>query len=182
MIIADNTEPTEAIIPADMLRRANINVTIAGLKGEDVVEGESPTKIKIKPDTALETVKNNVYDAIIIPGGDKGAKDVAADKTAIDVVRRHANNGAIIAAICHGPLVLTRNDIGKGKNITSYPACKDEIEKAGFHYTGQRVAVDGTFITSQTPGTAFEWSLEIVKALVGPAEVAKLQETMLIQA
>ena len=53
--------------------------------------------------------------------------------------------GRLIAAICAAPTALKAHGICAGRTLTSYPnpAFKEELVKAGYVYSEQRVVVDG---------------------------------------
>ena len=67
--------------------------------------------------------------------------------------------------------------LGYGKNVTSYPSFKDKMST---HYTyhTDRVVQDGNLITSQGPGTTFEFALKIVEYLLGAEKSHSLIEPM----
>ena len=48
---------------------------MAGVNGEQTVV--CSRLVKIQPDCSLESVKSQVYDAVIVPGGLKGAETCA---------------------------------------------------------------------------------------------------------
>ena len=60
-----------------------IDVTIAGLTSADPVT--CSRGVVIKPDTSLEDVAKNSYDAVICPGGMGGAKNLAAVNLTLSV-------------------------------------------------------------------------------------------------
>ena len=72
VFLAEGAEEMETVILVDMLRRAEINVTLAGVKGDAPVI--CSRNVRIVPDKALSSVANDCFDAVIIPGGAKGAE------------------------------------------------------------------------------------------------------------
>lgn len=56
VILANGAEEMEFVISADVLRRAGVTVTVAGLSGEEPVK--CSRDIVIKPDKSLDSVKN----------------------------------------------------------------------------------------------------------------------------
>ena len=58
---------------------SQVDVTLAGLEGEGAVL--CSRNVVIKPDVALSVAVNKDYDAIICPGGAKGADNLAAVST-----------------------------------------------------------------------------------------------------
>lgn len=67
--------------------------------------------------------------------------------------------------------------IGYGKKVTSYPSFKDKMS-AHYDYHSDRVVHDGNLITSQGPGTSFEFALKIVEYLQGHEKSVGLIEPM----
>ena len=84
-----------------------------------------------------------------------------------------------IAAICAAPaVVLGRNGFLDGKNATCFPGYEKELGSTAKFLT-DRVVTDGQLVTSRAPGTATEFSLELVKKLVGEKKAQEISETIL---
>jgi len=54
-----------------------------------------------------------------------------------------------VAAICHGPLVLTAYGLVKGRRLTAYGVLKADMEGSGGTFLDQEVVVDGNLVTSR---------------------------------
>lgn len=65
VILANGAEEMEFVIAADVLRRAGVNVTVAGLSGEEPVK--CSRDVVIKPDKSLDCVKNVSLSSSSIP-------------------------------------------------------------------------------------------------------------------
>ena len=57
----------EAVITIDVLLRAEINVIVASLNNSGIVECSQA--VNIKADKDLSTVKDQLFDVVILPGG-----------------------------------------------------------------------------------------------------------------
>ena len=81
-----------------------IEVTIASVHNttEPIVCSRN---VKVVPDATLESVQDNLYDVVVLPGGYKGTEEFCKSELAAKVVKRHETNLRIIAAICAAPLV-----------------------------------------------------------------------------
>ncbi|KAK2552191.1 Glutathione-independent glyoxalase DJR-1.1, partial [Acropora cervicornis] len=78
------------------------------------------------------------------------------------------------------PTALHAHGIGKGKTVTSHPSVKNNLD--GYLYSEERVVRDGNLVTSRGPGTAFEFGIELVRAVRGDdGEADKLAGTMLLK-
>jgi protein DJ-1 len=78
LFLADGAEEMETVITVDVLRRGGVEVTVAGVNGEQTVT--CSRLVKIEPDCALDKVKSELFDAVIVPGGLKGAETCATVK------------------------------------------------------------------------------------------------------
>ncbi|MEE8359798.1 MAG: DJ-1 family glyoxalase III [Candidatus Omnitrophota bacterium] len=163
VILADGFEETEAVASIDILRRADIETVVCGLRDKTV---NGAHDIKMIADTTLEELKGPI-DALVLPGGMPGAENLAKSKKVADMIRDAHKRGALVAAICASPaLVLAPTGILKGKKATCYPGMEGDLGK-GVFFTEERVVVDGNIITSRGPGTALAFALAIVEKLAG---------------
>ncbi len=76
--------------------------------------------------------------------------------------------------VSKGPTALLAHKIGLGKKITSYPSFKDKLSGQYDYKEDDRVVADGNLITSQGPGTSFEFAIKIVEYLQGAEKSASL--------
>lgn len=180
VILAPGAEEMETVITTDVLRRAKINVTVAGLDSSDPVE--CSRKVNIVPDTSLEeAIKKGPYDVVVLPGGGGGAKRLSESDAVKQVLQSQEAGGGYVAAVCAAPTALLAHGIAKGKQLTSHPAVKQVMEESGHYtYTEARVCRDGTTITSRGPGTCFEFALSIVVALLGESVAKEISGPMLL--
>jgi len=176
VVISNGSEEIESVTPIDVLRRANVEVTVAGLQSKENVI--CSRNVILGPEVSFaEALTKGTYDAIILPGGLGGAKCFSESKELGDFLKEQEKSGRLVAAICAAPTALKAHGIGNGKSITSYPSVKDQMTDGGnYIYSEDRVVIDGNLITSRGPGTAMEFSLALVEYLVGKEkseEVAK---------
>lgn len=180
VILSEGAEEMETVISVDVLRRAGIEVTVAGLAGTDAVV--CSRNVKIVPDAALAEAKSQgPYDVIVCPGGAKGAQNLAESSDVGSILQEQEKAGRFVAAVCAAPIALASHKIGTGKTVTSHPSVKDKITAAGYQYSEERVVQDGKLITSRGPGTTFEFALKIVEALEGAEKASSLVPPMLLK-
>jgi 4-methyl-5(b-hydroxyethyl)-thiazole monophosphate biosynthesis len=174
--LASGFEEIEAVTIVDVLRRAGLDVTVAGLAG-GVLEGSRG--IRVQPDTTLDRVDARSFDAIVLPGGMGGATALAADERVLAALRAHHAAGRLTAAICAAPMVLARAGLVEGTRVTSHPSVRDRL--AGATVCAEpRVLREGNVLTSQGPGTAMEFALALVRELVGDAKAEELARAMVV--
>uniref|UniRef100_A0A069DQN1 Putative transcriptional regulator dj-1 n=1 Tax=Panstrongylus megistus TaxID=65343 RepID=A0A069DQN1_9HEMI len=178
VLVAEGSEEMECIISVDVLRRGGVDVTLAGLKGNE------PTKcsrdVVIVPDKSMEeAIKCGPYDAIVLPGGLEGSKSFAASSTLGNLLKEQEKCGKIVAAICAAPTALKAHGIGLGKRVTCYPGLEKELVDS-YKYSEDKVVVDGNIITSRGPGTAFDFGLTLVEQLVGSDTSTSVKKGLLL--
>jgi protein DJ-1 len=177
VLLAPGAEEMETVIVVDVLRRAALDVTVAGLQGTGVVT--CSRQVKLLPDVALDAAKGP-FDVVVLPGGAQGAEALAASEKAQDLLREQERTGRWIAAICAAPIALVAANVGKGQTLTSHPSVKARVEAHG-RYSEDRVVRSGKLITSRSPGTAFEFALAIIEELLGKDAAQKVAAPMLLQ-
>lgn len=72
VIITEGSEDLECVTVMDVLRRAGIKVTVASVSQDTTIHCANGTKVMA--DAALADVKNNQFDALVLPGGGKAAE------------------------------------------------------------------------------------------------------------
>ena len=163
--LAQGCEELEAVTLMDILRRAGIEVTSAGLDAQPVRASRGTVLI---PDATLDAVLKHDYDMVVLPGGLPGTTHLRNDTRIINLVKRMAQQGKYVAAICAAPSVLAEAGLLDGKCATCYPTCLDEFPRVNLQTAA--VVEDGKLITSRGPGTAMDFALTLVERLVGQAK------------
>lgn len=158
----------------DILRRAEVEVVTAALKAKEV---QASRRSRHLADTTVEEVAGQLFDAMVLPGGQPGTNHLKADARVIALLKKHAAEGRIVAAICAAPLVLHEAGLLKGRKVTCFPGVESELP--GVQWAGDRVVVDGRIVTSRAPGTALEFSLKLVEMLCGAGKARQIAEAVL---
>jgi protease I len=165
LIIATNGfQEDELFSPRERLMSEGANVHLASLDTEEISAGEGDTK-SIKPDLRISDVNSKDYDAVIIPGGLANPDTLRSKSEVTNLVREFADDGKVIASICHGPWVLINSDIVKGREMTAYPTIKQDLINAGAQYVDKAVAVDNGIITSRSPEDLEAFNAKLIEEI-----------------
>jgi protein deglycase len=164
VFLATGFEEIETVTIVDVLRRANIDVTVAGLT-PNIIEGAHA--MKIAPDKSIDDVKVDDFDAIVVPGGNPGYKNLRNDPRVIGMIKKAFNSDKLVAAICAAPAVLSDAGVLEGKSCTIYPGMENELENGGGKPKQDMIVVDGNIITSRGPATALPFALKLAERLAG---------------
>lgn len=175
ILLADGFEEVEAVAIVDVLRRAEIAVTIAGLHEGPVV---SARNIRVLADTVIDTVRSDDFDMIVLPGGQPGSDNLNGDPRVRALIHEFNAKGKLTGAICAAPYVLANAGILEGKRATSYPSYRERLGNAV--YEEKSVVEDGTVMTSRGPGTALCFGLSIVAKLAGAEKAQQIKQAMLL--
>lgn len=176
MLLADGFEEIEAMAVVDILRRAGIEVAIAGLHDGPIA---SARKVRVLPDTVIDAVRAEHYDMVVLPGGQPGADNLNADPRVRGLLQAFARSGKLTGAICAAPYVLANAGVLDGKRATAFPSFRDRL--GGATYEERSVVQDGNVLTSRGPGTAIAFGLAIAARLAGEDTARKVREAMLVR-
>jgi 4-methyl-5(b-hydroxyethyl)-thiazole monophosphate biosynthesis len=161
--LADGCEELEAVTIIDLLRRAAIEVVVAGLK-PGIVTGSRG--VLLVTDTTLDIALRDEYDMVVLPGGLAGAERLKNDARVISLLQRMAESGRYTAAICAAPIALVEAGVLAGKTATAYPGVLEKMALDQITHSTEAVVCDGHVITSRGPGTAMTFALTLIELLV----------------
>ncbi|CAJ0853078.1 10428_t:CDS:2 [Entrophospora sp. SA101] len=129
VLIADGSEEIEVVVTVDVLRRAQIEVDVVGVKLKNSNFAKCSRDVKLVPDKDFAKLTNSdAYDIIIIPGGTAGANTLASNTDVQNLLSSFHKSGKFVSAICAGPLAIKSANVNKGGKITSYPSIKADLE------------------------------------------------------
>ena len=174
--IAKGFEEIEAVTIIDVLRRAQIEVLVASLDHEALVQGANG--IVIETDVEIKNVYTDILDMIILPGGWDGTYALADDANVQRILKEMDAKGKNIAAICAAPFALKAAGVLK-QNFTCYPSVEEQIREDGYQGDKSMIVEDENVMTSRGPGTSLCFALEIVKKLKGEETYQALKAGLL---
>ncbi|WP_210081241.1 protein deglycase YajL [Pantoea endophytica] len=180
--LAHGSEETEAVTTIDLLVRGGLSVTTASVESDGTREIVCSRGVRLLADAPLVEVADNDYDAIVLPGGLKGAQTFRDSPLLVETVRQFHLSSKIVAAICAAPgTVLVAHDLFPVGNMTGFPGLRDTIPDS--KWMERRVVWDPrvNLLTSQGPGTAMDFALKLIDLLVDK-ETARAVASQLVLA
>ena len=191
--VAQGNEDIEVIALIDVLRRGGLKVVVASVDNQELVSLMQGTRLVV--DAAFESVANQHWDVIALPGGIPGAMNLAESARLRDRLQSQHASGGAVAGICLSPaLVLkpagvldamervTGNPVAIRTPQQSWPANHfTKLLGANFDPTA-RVISDHKqrIVLSQTPGTAIEYAIAIVEMLCGQEKAQAIEDYFLV--
>ena len=179
LAVADGSEDIETVTLIDVLRRADIKVSVASVTHETTLTLARGTRLVA--DTCLADIEPaSEFDAIVLPGGMPGAERLRDSEALTALLQRQRRREGWIAAICAAPgVVLATHDLVRGYMVTGFPAFQAALIDAGGHLSQHPVVEDGRLLTSQGPATAMSFALHLVGLLVDEATERRIAEGLL---
>jgi 4-methyl-5(b-hydroxyethyl)-thiazole monophosphate biosynthesis len=174
--LAPGFEELEAVTVIDLLRRAGIDVTVAGLTAGPI-KGSRHTVVM--PDLALDQALERDYDMLVLPGGEPGATNLQNDTRVTALVKKMQAGGHAIGAICAAPRVLAAAGALDGRRAACYTGAIDPAKYPRVQLAETAVVTDGNITTSRGPGTAMDFALELVERLVGKPKRDEVEARLL---
>jgi protease I len=161
MVVAPkNFRDEELLEPKRLFEEYGARVTIASTANEST----GMLGARVRADKMIESIDVDEYDAVIFVGG-SGSSAYFNNSYILGMAKKAYDSGKITAAICIAPSILANAGILKGKNATSYPSEKGNLEAKGAVYTGKAVTQDGKIITANGPQAARQFAETISKSL-----------------
>ena len=148
-ILAENVyQEMELWVPYYRFKEEGAEVKVVGAGGAKSYASKLGYPVTV--DVQAEQVKAVEFDAVVVPGG--YAPDMMRRHAAmVQLVRDAAQQGKVVAAICHAGWMLVSAGILEGRKATSFFSIKDDLKAAGADWQDAEVVVDGNLITSRKP-------------------------------
>ena len=106
-------------------------------------------------------------DALVIAGG-RAPEYLRLNDAVLQVVRHFFTQDKPVAAICHGPQILTAAGVLKGRKVSAYPAVAPEVKLAGAEYADigiDKAVADGNLVTAPAWPAHPEWIAKFLQVL-----------------
>jgi len=163
ILIENMFEEVELLYPYYRLQEAGYEVHLVGTEKDKVYKGKTSSH-PVKSTHASKDIDTNDYEGVIIPGG-YSPDYMRRTKETVEFVANMDKEKKLVAAICHGPWMLTSCCDIEGKKVTSFFSIKDDLSNAGANWVDEEVVIEENLITSQNPSTMTKWLKAILENL-----------------
>jgi deglycase len=167
-----------AILTENGFEEAELTGPMKALKNAGaVVEIVSPRKNKVRAwnhdhwsielpvDVPLSEAVVDNYDALLIPGGVLNPDQMRTNPDCVDFAQQFLEEQKPVAAICHGPQLLIETGLLRGRNMTSFPSIRTDLENAGVHWADVEVITDRGLTTSRSPKDLDAFNKRIIEEI-----------------
>jgi 4-methyl-5(b-hydroxyethyl)-thiazole monophosphate biosynthesis len=171
ILLARGFEESEALVPADLLKRAGANVILVAAEGGLAVPGAHG--ITVSADITIDELRKEEMSCLVLPGGLLGTQLLGDNPRVLSLIEYAASRGIYIGAICAAPSVLGKMRLLDGRKAAVYPGFDESMKHATV--TGKKVEQDDIFITAEGMGVSFEFGFKLIEMLFGAQKVADIR-------
>lgn len=175
IFMAEGCEMIEGLAVVDVVRRTG-EMEIVTIAIGDTKEVTSSHNVTFLADALISDVNFDELDGIVLPGGMPGTLNLGANETVNAVIKKFAEEGKLVAAICAAPSVLGAAGILEGRHATCHPGFEEKL--IGATCLEDAVVIDGHIVTSRGMGTAIDFGLAIVWLMLDDEAVEKVKKAI----
>ncbi|MBL9122739.1 MAG: DJ-1/PfpI family protein [Planctomycetaceae bacterium] len=188
MLVGDFVEDYEVMVPFQMLqmvghhvdavcpgKRAgeSVKTAIHDFEGDQTYSEKPGHNFKLNFD--FDQVQPSAYEGLVIPGG-RAPEYLRLNPRVLEIVRHFADARKPIAAICHGPQILSAAGVLANRACTAYPAVEPEVTLAGGRWvpaaeSADNAHVDGNLVTAPAWPAHPAWIRAFLQVLGTPVGV-----------
>ena len=180
MLVGDFAEDYEVMVPFQALLAVGhtVHAVCPGKKAGETIrtaiqdfEGDQTYTEKrghnFTVNATFADVRPEGYDALVIAGG-RAPEYLRLNEALLDTVRHFFTADKPVAAICHGPQILTAAGVIKGRKVSAYPAVAPEVRLAGAVYADigiDKAVTDGNLVTAPAWPAHPAWIAQFLQVL-----------------
>lgn len=166
ILATDGFEQSELMQPRIALEGEGFTVQVVSPDGAEIRGWKQKQwGDTVAVDVKLADARPEDFVALVLPGGVINPDRLRTLPEAVEFVRAFDRAGKPLAAICHGPWMLVESGAAKGREVTSWPSLRTDLENAGARWTDAEVVTDGHLITSRKPDDIPAFSRAVIAAL-----------------
>lgn len=174
LFMIDGFEETEALTTVDILRRGQVDVTTISLGSGKMLTGGH--NMRVEADEMFGDMILQDFDMLLIPGGTIAYME---HEGLMKMLRKYADEGKKLGAICAAPAVFGQLGILHEKRAVCYPGMEKWL--AGASIAQDIVVTDGNITTSKGPGTTVYFALRVLEILRGKDVADEVAQRFLVQ-
>lgn len=170
---ANGFEEVEAITSVDVIRRAGIDIATVGIGSKNITGSHGITVVCDLDETQAD-IDN--FDGVLLPGGMPGTLNLEKSSTVNKFLDKAFETDKLICAICAAPSILGHKNMLIGRRAVCFPGFENELN--GAVVTDSYVETDGNLITAKGMGSAVDFGLAVVEAIMGSATAVNLKASL----
>lgn len=167
LLTTNGVEQAELEQPIAALRKASGTPVIVSPQESQIqaMQGDWEHADHFDVDVHLPSANPEDYAGLVLPGGTLNADTLRTNEDAQRFVKSFFDSGKPVAAICHGPWILTEVGAASGRTMTSYPSLKTDLINAGATWVDEAAVVSDGLVTSRNPKDLDDFNREFLTLL-----------------
>ncbi|MEU9984480.1 DJ-1/PfpI family protein [Streptomyces sp. NPDC050856] len=166
----DVTGPVEVFAGASRLSGEPVYpIRTASLDGSPV---RTTSGLRLAADGSLADAWRLPPHTLLVPGGE-GTR--APDPRLIEWLRAHAPRAERLLSVCTGALLLAAAGLLDGRRATTHWLSMDQLKALGAEPTGERVVLDGKYVTAAGVSSGIDMALHLVGRVAGDETAQTVQ-------
>ena len=161
IIAPSNFRDEEYFVPKQKLENAGHKTATASTVIGQITGSRGDTA---KSEILLNDVDASNYDCVVFVGG-SGSYALDENIDAHNIARAFHSQQKLVAAICHGPVIVAKSGILNRKRSTVFVDDSKMLKSQNAIYTPRDVVVDGNIITANGPKAANVFADAIIEYL-----------------
>ncbi|OAH12520.1 DJ-1/PfpI family protein [Streptomyces jeddahensis] len=113
-------------------------------------------------------------DIVVVPGG-PGQTPQMENDTLLDWLRTTDATSTWTTSVCTGSLLLAATGLLEGRRATSHWLALDYMKQFGVEPTGERVVIDGKYVTAAGVSSGIDMGLTLVGRIAGEEHAQAVQ-------
>lgn len=171
VVLFDRFTALDAVGPYETLGR------LPGAETVFVAERTGPVRtdtgyLELTADAALTEVPSP--DIVIVPGG-PGQMAQMENRVLLDWLRAADATSTWTTSVCTGSLLLAAAGLLEGRRATSHWLALDWLKRFGAEPTGERVVLDGKYVTAAGVSSGIDMGLTLLGRIAGDEHAQAVQ-------
>ncbi|MEV0914825.1 DJ-1/PfpI family protein [Streptomyces sp. NPDC049967] len=171
IVLFDRFTALDVVGPFEILSRAPGAETVFVAERTGPVRNESGS-LSLVADRTLDEVP--APDLVIVPGG-PGQSSQMANEPLLDWLRAADATSTWTTSVCTGSLLLAAAGLLKGRRATSHWLAVDTLKEYGAEPTGERVVIDGKYVTAAGVSSGIDMGLTLLGRMAGDRYAQSVQ-------
>ncbi|MFJ4897510.1 DJ-1/PfpI family protein [Streptomyces sp. NPDC088727] len=171
IVLFDRFTALDAVGPYEILSRAPGAETVFVAERTGPVRNESGS-LSLVADRTLDEVP--APDLVIVPGG-PGQSAQMANEPLLDWLRAADATSTWTTSVCTGSLLLAAAGLLEGRRATSHWLAVDTLKEYGAEPTGERVVIDGKYVTAAGVSSGIDMGLTLLGRIAGDRYAQSVQ-------
>ncbi|MFJ5724394.1 DJ-1/PfpI family protein [Streptomyces sp. NPDC093149] len=171
IVLFDRFTSLDAVGPYEMLARIPGAETVFVAERSGPVHNDNGSLALVAEKTIADVP---APDVVVVPGG-PGQSNQMENETLLDWLRTADATSTWTTSVCTGSLLLAAAGLLTGRRATSHWLALDSLKDFGAEPTGERVVVDGKYVTAAGVSSGIDMGLTLLGRIAGDEHAMAVQ-------